>query len=42
MGAVITVATVEKDIHVWVNDNVDECMPSYPRCEAMTPEENLI
>jgi hypothetical protein len=42
MGAVITVATVEKGSHVWVDDNVGECIPSYAPCEAMTPEGNLI
>lgn len=42
MGAVIAVATVEKGNHVWVNKNVDECISSYPRYGAMTPEENLI
>jgi hypothetical protein len=42
MGAVIAVATVEKGNHVCVNENVDESMSSYPLCDAMTPEENLI
>jgi hypothetical protein len=41
-GAVIAVATVEKDNHVWVNDNIVASISSYPRCDAITPEERLI